>query len=326
VIIPYFKLKIPNFKNISLLNVKETKMPYRLIKGTFALYYQGQRHVGSRPDGDSAWFKPDQPQLLDNLGGRNPDFNGGDFVQLRFEGIDALELHYPGSDHHHKEAAVAARDFLLQKIGFTDVEYAPNPDIPSYVRSSVPTSARGYILTRNIDPYGRPVAFVFAGAASETDGTNVFLSVNRLDQSVNAMLMKAGQVYPAYYGARENIGGLPWDLRNRLTELADNAWELDKGLWAVDVSMSYTRIRNKSELMELAIWPKLYRRLAKYFNDGNTDLRDFESWLREPNSERDDNLWIIPRAEEGNLHDIFNVRGNRISMLFEPEDLIIMPR
>jgi hypothetical protein len=301
-IIPYFKLKISNFKNISLLNVKETKMSYRLIKGTFALYYQGQRHVGSRPDGDSAWFKPDQTQLLDNLGGRNPDFNGGGFVQLRFEGIDALELHFPGS------------------------EYAPNPDIPSSVRSSAPESVRGYILTRNIDPYGRPVAFVFAGAASETDGADVFLSVNRLDQSTNAMLMKAGHVYPAYYGSRENTGGLPWDLRNRLTELADNAWELDKGVWAVDVSMSYTRIRNKSELMDLAIWPKLYRRLAKYLDDGNIGLGNFESWLRDGGGERDDSIWIIPRAEEGNLHDIFDVRGNRMSMLFWPEDLIIMPR
>lgn len=300
-------------------------MPYTLIKGTFALYYQGQRHVGSRPDGDSVWFKPDQPQLLNGLGGRNPDFNGGDFVQLRFEGIDALELHYPGSDHQHKDAAVAARDFLLKKIGFTDVEYAPNPDIPASVRSSEPPSVRGYMLSRNIDPYGRPVAFVFAGAAPEADGADVFLREDRLDQSVNAMLMKAGHVYPAYYGARENIGGLPWDLRNHLTDLADRAWERDKGIWAVDKSRSNPKIKNKAELMKLAIWPKLYRRLAVYFNDGNTGLGNFENWLgAKPN--RDDWLWIIPRAEEGNMHDIFEVRGNRINMLFWPEDLIIIPR
>lgn len=300
-------------------------MSYRLIKGTFALHYQGQRHVGSKPDGDSVWFKPDQPHLLNNLGGRNAKFNGGGFAQLRFEGIDALELHYPGNDHQHKNAAVAARDFLLNKMGFTNVVYAPNPDIPSSVRSSVPSSVRGYILTRTIDPFGRPVSFVFPGAAPEADGSNVFLRVNRLDQSVNAMLMKAGHVYPAYYGARENTGGLPWDLRNHLTDLADRAWELNKGVWAVDKSRSNPKIKNKAELMKLAIWPKLYRRLAVYFNDGNTGLGNFENWLRaEP--DRDDRLWIIPRAEEGNMHNIFEINGNKINMRFWPEDLIIIPR
>lgn len=302
-------------------------MPYRLIKGTFALQYQGQRRVGSRPDGDSAWFKPDRPQLLNNLGGRNPDLNGGGFAQLRFEGIDALELHYPGKDHQHKKAAVDARNFLLQKIGFTDVKYVKNKDLPieTCVKSSVPSSVRGYILSRSIDPFGRPVSFVFPGAAPQADGANVFLRVNRLDQSVNAMLMKAGHVYPAYYGARENIGGLPWDLRNHLTDLADRAWERNKGVWAVDRSRLNPRIKNKEELMKLAIWPKLYRRLAVYFNNGNTGLGNFENWLRaEP--DRDDRLWIIPHAEEGNMHDIFEINGNKINMLFWPEDMIIIPR
>ena len=300
-------------------------MPYRLIKGTFALHYQGQRHVGSKPDGDSAWFKPDRPQLLNDLGGRNPDLNGGGFAQLRFEGIDALELHYPGSAHQHKNASVAARDFLLNKMGFTNVVYAPNPNIPTSVRSSVPPNIRGYILSRTIDPFGRPVSFVFSGAAPEADGANVFLCVNRLGLSVNAMLMKEGHVYPAYYGARENIGGLPWDLRDHLTELADRAWERDKGVWAVDKSRSNPKIKNKVELMKLAIWPKLYRRLAVYFNDGNTGLGNFENWLR-ARPDRDDRLWIIPRAEEGNMHDIFEINGNKINMLFWPEDLIIIPR
>ncbi len=44
-------------------------MGYRLIQGTFKLYDQGQRHVGSQPDGDSVWFEPDQPDLLRNRGG-----------------------------------------------------------------------------------------------------------------------------------------------------------------------------------------------------------------------------------------------------------------
>jgi hypothetical protein len=48
-------------------------------------------------------------------------------------------------------------------------------------------------------------------------------------------------------------------------------------------------------------------------------------WLR-ADSDRDDNLWIISRGEFANMHDIFDVRGNTISMLYWPEDLIIVPR
>lgn len=302
-------------------------MPYRLIKGTFELHYQGQRHVGSRPDGDSVWFRPDQPQLLNDLGGRDADLNAGGFAQLRFEGIDALELHYPGSYHQHKLATAAARDFVLQQLGFQadQIDYAPSEKIPSYVRSCSPPSVRGYILSRNVDPFGRPVAFVFAGPTGEADGANVFLDVARMDRSINARLMEEGHVYPGYYGARDNVGGLPWDLRNRLTELADRAYQANRGVWAVDESQSNPRIRNMVDLTKLAIWPKLYRRLAKYFLAGNSGLGGFEAWLRaEP--ERDDNLWIIPRSEEGNLHDIFQVQGNRITMCFWPEELIIMPR
>ena len=72
-------------------------MSYKLAKGYFHLFYQSEfRFVGARPDGDSMWFKPDNPAHLANLAGRDVGYNGGGFAQLRFEGIDALELHYGG--------------------------------------------------------------------------------------------------------------------------------------------------------------------------------------------------------------------------------------
>jgi endonuclease YncB( thermonuclease family) len=298
-------------------------MSYRLIKGTFALYYQGQRHVGSRPDADSMWFKPDNPSLLSDLGGRDADFNGGGFAQLRFEGIDALELHYPHYYHQHEEGAVEARDFLLEKAGFTDVVYAPNADIPRCVRSCAPESVRGYILSQTIDPYGRPVSFVFRGAASETDGTEVYLDVNRMNQSLNADLIRKGHVYPAYYAPREDVGGLPWDLRDHLTSLSDNAWAYDWGVWEFDVSRANPRIRNMDELTELAIWPKLYRRLALYFLDGNNGLAHFEQWLTD--NDKDDRIFILSRGENTHLHGTFEIRGNRINMRYWPEELLIYP-
>ena len=43
-------------------------MPYRLVKGEFHLFYKKQKLVGSQPDGDSVWFKPDDRALLSELG------------------------------------------------------------------------------------------------------------------------------------------------------------------------------------------------------------------------------------------------------------------
>jgi hypothetical protein len=36
------------------------RMGYNLVKGEFSLFYNINRHVGSRPDGDSIWFKPNK--------------------------------------------------------------------------------------------------------------------------------------------------------------------------------------------------------------------------------------------------------------------------
>ena len=48
-------------------------MSYRLIEGEFHLFYRRQRHVGSRPDGDSVWFKPTKPNLLRDDPDRDDD-------------------------------------------------------------------------------------------------------------------------------------------------------------------------------------------------------------------------------------------------------------
>jgi hypothetical protein len=260
-------------------------MPYKLIEGEVRLFYRSTRLVvfyrstrlvGSRPDGDSAWFKPDNPNLLSDIGHRSADFNKGGFAQLRFEGIDALELHYPGGDHQLAAPTVAARDFLLEEIGFApgevaardflleeigfapgDIEYAPNDDIPATVRSSKPVANRAHILTRAIDPFGRPVAFVFAGPAPERSGADLFLDPNRLDTSLNAALMREGHVYPGFYSAREvngeRVGGLPGDLREHLTGLANNAINPPKGVWQHDRTTDNPQITQQSDLFQLAI-------------------------------------------------------------------------
>jgi endonuclease YncB( thermonuclease family) len=310
-------------------------MPYKLVEGEVRLFYRSTRLVGSKPDGDSAWFKPDNPRLLSSIGQRSAKFNKGEFAQLRFEGIDALELHFPGSDHQLKDPSVEARDFLLENLGFDpdEIEYAPNDDIPTTIRSSRPIVVRAHILSRAIDPFGRPVAFVFPGNAPERSGSELYLDTARLDTSLNAALMREGHVYPAYYSGRmvngERIGGLPGDLREHLTGIAVNAINNNKGLWPNDESTNSPQIRQQSDLFVLAIWPKLYRRLAKYFDDPNADhsnLFKFRDWLQADCSGRDDLIIVLPIGEMMNLSDILTTTANTISMNFSPKDLVIVPR
>jgi len=299
-------------------------MAYRAVRGVFDLVYQGDdRRVGSRPDGDSVWFLPDDADLLSDVGGRDAEFNGGQFAQLRFEGIDALELHYPGSRHQNRDLATAARDFMLAQLGFGTVDYAPNDDLASYVRSSVPEQIRGFILTRAIDPFGRPVSFVFVGDPPAHQNNEIHLEVPLLNRSVNAGLMRSGNAYPAYYTARNGHGGLPIDLRDRLTDLAVEAWYAGDGLWPQDQSRDNPRIRDFAELEQLAIWPKLYRRIAAYFSEGNVGLAGFDGWLRE--SDKDDEVIVVPTGELANLHDTYDLANDRISMRFWPEELMVVP-
>jgi endonuclease YncB( thermonuclease family) len=291
-------------------------MPYRLVKGEFHLFYQGQKFVGAQPDGDSIWFKPNQAKRLKGLGGRDADLNAGGFAQLRVEAIDALELHYKGA-HQESGHGIAARDFTVSSLGFKSVTYSGGGGLS--VKSASPHPRPGYILTKAVDPYGRPVSFVFAGATARADGADVFLDVPLLDTSLNAKLAKSGQAYPAFYT------GLPVDLRRRVAQLAATAKNGKKGIWPDDRTRKGATVSGLAGLEKQVLWPKLFRRLVSYFKDGHAGLSKWDGWLR-ADTTRDDALWIVSSAELGNLHDVVEVSGNKVSMNHAPEDLIIVPR
>jgi hypothetical protein len=291
-------------------------MPYKLIKGEFFLFYESKlnRHVGSQPDGDSVWFKPNQPKLLKNIDGRSAKSNGGGFIQLRFEAIDALETHFQAK-HQNMVNALKARDYNLQKLSFRKVDYSGDNMLT--VKNATPHPTEGYILTRSIDPYGRPVSFVFKGKVSKPDGADVTVEVPLLNKSINAILAKNGNAYPSFYT------GLPTDLRNRIKKLADDAKR--KKMWKEDKTLKGAKVRNLDDLQKVVMFPKLFRRLVSFFKSGKKDIKKFEKWLRE-DEDRDDKLWIISKAEFANMHDVIDVTGKTIKMLFAPDDLIIVPR
>jgi len=48
-------------------------------------------------------------------------------------------------------------------------------------------------------------------------------------------------------------------------------------------------------------------------------------WLR-ADPERDDQLWILSKGELANMHDVIRISGDRLSLRYWPEDLVIVPR
>lgn len=293
-------------------------MPYRIVKGEFHLFYKKQKLVGSQPDGDSVWFKPDDRALLRRLGdnARDAVFNAGGFTLLKFEGVDALELSFRGL-HQFSEGAIKARNFTLNHLGFRNVEFSDGEGVS--VRDADPHPIPGYILTKAIDPDGRPVSFVFAEKLNRQDGSEARLNIAWMSKSINARLAEAGWAYPAYYE------GLPPDLRNQFTALINTAWGNRRGLWGKDKSRIGATLSDLDGLQKIALWPKLFRRLLAYFKGKNAGLAGFDAWLR-ASAVRDDKLWIISEARAAHLHNVIKISRNKISMVHPPEDLVIVPR
>lgn len=293
-------------------------MPYLLIKGEFHIFYPDSPRNGPEPDGDTMRFRPDNPQLVNNMptSGAAPNFNKRHMVSLRFEAIDALETHY-NDTHQHLGWATAARDALLAACGFGKVRFWQRT--PNKVSSVEHHPTRGYIAVNGTDSHGRLVCFVFAGDPSEADGTALWLDEERVLQSLNAHLLREGLVYPAFYTS------LPPALRTSLKALANAGRTARRGLWqdAVPVGQEIA-IKDLVTLQQLVLWPKLFRRLASYFAAGYSNLDQFDAWLRQDPTNRDDSI-LLPHYEIGNMHDIVSAQGQNLRLNYEPEDLIILP-
>jgi len=236
-------------------------MPFTLIKGAY-------RVVHYSPDGDSIRFEADDSALLMGLSDFRPKINARNHVQLRIEAIDALETHYSppsggGVYHQPLELARAARDALLDFVQIANVEW----DSAGKIVLSADDGARGCILSRAVDKYGRAIAFVFTGDPTENDGSQITLDVARLKQSYNFTALSRGLVYPTYYR------GLFRDLREACTGAVIQARQGHAGIYAIDATTEGFEASSLRILTEQsAILPKLFRRLVEYMVNNGTAL------------------------------------------------------
>ena len=279
-------------------------MLYMLIKGTF------KPNIGN-PDGDSVRFKPDDPSPLFDLPRQweRPYVRHSDgTIQLRYEGIDTLER------NAKKPFASDATKKNLELLG--------DPCKKG--------QTRGYILTRLIGYYGRPIAFVFTGSPRETeeDGTYVCLDVARMKESVNFRLIQAGQAYPSFYDT------LAADLREAIKNEVAAARSCKRGIWHYDKTRCGVTVKEAlkpvNPLRELdPIFPKLWRRLSDYKEAEGVSKKSgkkftlnktFKDYLKI----KEDKVLIISESRFTRLHEIVKVDGNTVSLSYCPEDLIFI--
>jgi len=287
-------------------------MPFTLIKGTFYV-------VGYSPDGDSIRFKANNPKNWEKISGR-PKINKKEHVQLRFEGIDALETHFTPkvkgakSEHQPMLLGKAARDYTISAVGIKNVKWGPKDARVSRADDGV----AGYILTRAIDnnKFGRPVSFVYAGTTAKADGSEVHLDVNTLKKSINYKLIESGNAYPTYYPT------LFYDLRNAITNAVKKARSAKKGLWPQDKTSGFTLSGKEAVTDQYPIFPKLFRRLIEHLAKGGT-VSNFRQFLED----KKDGVLILPEAHHTSALDyIVEVKGKKIGMKVLPENLVFDPQ
>jgi hypothetical protein len=227
-------------------------MPFRVITGTFQV-------VNYSPDGDSIRFHPNSPNLLEFLSGPPAKVNRRGDVQLRIEAIDSLETHYSaeggGTYSQPMDLATQARQHLLDFTGIDDVVW----DDRGMNVVSARDGTEGYIVSRAVEKFGRPIAFVFAGRPPEEDGSELFLDAGRLQGSYNHLALAEGLAYPTFYT------GLFSDLRDALTEAARQSRASRLGIHARDVTTTGFDATSLSVITDqVVILPKLFRRVIEH--------------------------------------------------------------
>jgi len=269
-------------------------MSFKVIKGEFV-------PEAGRPDGDSMRFRPDDltPLFMLKRRGRAPkisDRNGT--IQLRFEGIDTMES---------KAAQPFSSDATKSNLELCGV---PNGT----------GTGRGYILSNQIGPNGRPIAFVFSEKTDETDGSDVFLDTERMRGSVNYKQIERGHAFPLFYDT------LFSDLREALASVVVEARAGGQNIWSTDVTNSGARYSGADSIETMPpIFPKLWRRLDKYSRDSDiADTNSLAEFIDYLDSLKDERVFIVSEGKATSFDNVIKIDGNSIKLTHLPEDLIVL--
>lgn len=298
---------------------------YRAIQGKFVI-------VGKQPDGDSVRFIPKRRQAFRGLYRDDrirPSRTDGS-VQLRFEGVDAPELHY---GRYAQPLGAESRDRLLEWMGFQKIEYVNNNE--KEVKSSQPKSVPGVILTKAAETNGRPISYVLLEDSAEnlTDGDWMRVDEDLLVQTLNYRLLAEGLAYYTVYTST------PQAHRELLRQVAATARDQTLGVWELDTSENFV-LNNQDSIGPEGqlILPKLFRRCTEYLKDTTPDSeaadrvfrQTLKRWLLDHPRENDqvlllDSVETMPSVEV-QLSDL--IRQSNRTVFFQPDllDLVFVEK
>jgi endonuclease YncB( thermonuclease family) len=235
---------------------------YTVIRGEFVI-------VGKEPDGDSIRFRANNSTLFGQLrNGNRVRLSPVDAtVQLRFQGIDAPELHYQGEAQPFGRQA---RNVLLNELDYGLIRYS------NLTVTSAERRVYGAVLAKEAEAHGRPIAYLLweSDADGLQDGTKTDLDAARLKKTMNYLMLEQGMAFPLFYTS------MPAAHREVFRAAAKQARQDRIGLWPQDLTRGFDLTDNASIGPDgQLIYPKLFRRCTDYLHD--VDHQNFTGDLRE---------------------------------------------
>jgi len=272
---------------------------YLVIKGQFVI-------VGKEPDGDSVRFIADNLDLYEELHRHyqiKPSRDNS--VQLRFEGIDATEVHYGGAA---QPLGTEAREQLLDWMGFENIQYRGNR-----VQSAQPDSIPGVILSQAADAYGRPISYILLAEDAKNLKAEDWVRVTTtiLKRTLNFRLLNQGLVYYTVYTST------PLAHRKLFRETALAARKANRGVWAKDTTQEFVLVDKNSIVAPdgQVILPKMFRRSIDYLKALNDGFRgNLQDWLISVSqgSRNENDRVLIRDTFEVKLSNLIEQRNSRV--------------
>ncbi|MGL4612007.1 MAG: thermonuclease family protein [Trueperaceae bacterium] len=303
----YFLFAFCLLSFLSAQSPSDSLAGYLVIKGSFVI-------VDKQPDGDSVRFRPDDESLLKKLKrGYRIDPSKDGTVQLRFEAIDAPELHYLGDA---QPMGREARDFLLSQLGFNNYIHNHNDTITD----AVPREIRGGILSQAAETNGRPISYVFleGDLTDLNDGERIAIDDALLAKSMNAKVLQAGMAYYTVYSSQ------PASHQAFMRGLAESAKAANLGVWQVDKTAEFNLTSFRDVTTNQLILPKLYRRCIGYLRDRDKGFSgNLKDWLL-ADADRDDAVMLGTRQTK--LSSLLEIDGAKVTVLFNPLEAVFIEK
>jgi len=279
---------------------------YRAVRGEYVI-------LGKQPDGDSIRFRAEDVNLFKHLpGGGHVKITPADqTVQLRFQGIDAPELHYRGESQPFGRQA---RDVLLNEMNFGLVTYS------GLMVTNVQREVHGAVLVRQAEQHGRPISYLLweSDANGLNDGDMVDVGPDLLKPTINHLMLERGMAYPLFYTS------MPTEHIQVFRATAKTARDNEIGMWPQDVTKLFELVTEESIGPDgQLLFPKLFRRCTDYLHD--IDHENFVGSLTEWMQAHQQNDPVrVSGAAQVPFSSLIEQQGSTVRLKGDPLDMVFV--